>query len=83
MSAGQESTEVVHGHEDEHVHTLEWPETLRIALVALAAAVTRLLVAPASPFVLVAQWMITPAPRTAGSMPSPRRRSPVKNATCG
>lgn len=38
MSAGQESTEVVHGHEDEHAHTLEWPETLRIALVAVAAA---------------------------------------------
>jgi len=50
---------------------------------ALAAAVTRLPVASASPFVLVAQLMITPAPRTAASMPSPRRRSPLKNMTWG
>ncbi len=55
----------------------------KCAQPALAAADTRLLVASASPFVLVAQWMMTPAPCMAASMPSPRRRSPVKNATCG
>jgi hypothetical protein len=47
------------------------------------AAATRFLVTSASPFVAVAPLMIAPAPRTAGSMPSPRRRSPVKNVTCG
>src|SRR5579863_4618508 len=50
---------------------------------ALAAAVTRFAAISASPLVPVAQLMITPAPRTAASMPSPWRRSPAKNLTCG
>jgi hypothetical protein len=51
--------------------------------LALAAAVIRFLVISASPFVLVAQLMIIPAPRTAESMPSLRRRSPKKKVTSG
>jgi len=48
------------------------------------AAATRLRVASASPLMVVAQWMITDAPVTADSVPSPVRRSAVKNATsCG
>ncbi len=39
---------------------------------------------PASPLVLVAQWMMAAAAVTAGSMPWPVRRSAVKNGTaCG
>ena len=48
---------------------------------ALAAAVTRFLVASASPLVLVAQWIMAATALTAGSMPSPVRRSAVKKLT--